>query len=264
MNRQTGTLVNFDWLKQFLAILIPFAATLAIGAYVHYYTISETERVTWESSELLNVGLARSALNRDLSNVISDLIFLSSYIERQGFAEDGLLHDTQVGQLFYTFIKEKRLYDQVRFIDLNGQERVRVNFSSGQPELVSPSQLQDKSKRYYFLETMELTPGEIYLSPLDLNIEEGEIERPYKPVMRFAVPIYVADQEKKGILVLNYLGERLLNDFNRAAANIADHIHLLNAQGYWLSSPNRGDEWGFMLAHKRRFSDSHAEAWGEI
>ncbi|MET0069787.1 MAG: PAS domain S-box protein [Candidatus Thiodiazotropha sp.] len=264
MNRQSGTLVNFDWLKQFLAILTPFAATLAIGAYVHYYTISETERVTRESSELLNVGLARSALNRDLSNVISDLIFLSSYIERQGFAEDGLLHGTQVGQLFYTFIKEKRLYDQVRFIDLNGQERVRVNFSSGQPELVPPAQLQDKSKRYYFLETMALPPGEIYISPLDLNIEEGEIERPFKPVMRFAVPIHLGDGEKKGILVLNYLGERLLNDFNRAAANIADHIHLLNAQGYWLSSPNRGDEWGFMLAHKRRFSASHAEAWGEI
>ncbi|MES9991227.1 MAG: PAS domain S-box protein [Candidatus Thiodiazotropha sp.] len=264
MNRQHGTLVNFDWLKQFLAILIPFAATLSIGAYVHYYTISETDRVTKESRELLNVGLARSALNRDLSNVVSDIIFLSSYIERQGFTEDGLLQKAQVGQLFYTFIKEKRLYDQVRFIDLDGKERVRVNFSSGQPELVLPAQLQDKSKRYYFTETMELKPGEIYISPLDLNVEEGEIERPYKSVMRFAVPIYLADEEKKGILVLNYLGERLLNDFNRAAANIADHIHLLNAQGYWLSSPNQGDEWGFMLEHKRRYSDSHAEAWREI
>ncbi|PVV24365.1 MAG: hypothetical protein B6D78_01590, partial [gamma proteobacterium symbiont of Ctena orbiculata] len=113
MSRRNGSVMNLDWLKQFIAILIPFAATLAIGAYVHYYTISETERVTWESSELLNVGLARSALNRDLSNVISDLIFLSSYIERQGFGEDGELRAHQVEQLSYTFIKEKRLYDQV-------------------------------------------------------------------------------------------------------------------------------------------------------
>ncbi|WP_316366051.1 PAS domain S-box protein [Candidatus Thiodiazotropha sp. CDECU1] len=264
MNRYYGSVLNLDWLKQFLAILIPFAATLAIGAYVHYYTISETERVTWESSELLNVGLARSALNRDLSNVISDLIFLSSYIERQGFDEGGKLRAHQVEQLSYTFIKEKRLYDQVRFIDLDGRERVRVNFSSGQPQLVSPSQLQDKSKRYYFLETMALKPGEIYISPLDLNIEEGAIERPIKPVMRFAVPIYNSLGLKKGILVLNYLGDRLLNDFNRAAANIADHIHLLNAEGYWLSSPSGRDEWGFLLEHKRRFSERHAQAWQAI
>ncbi|MES9947208.1 MAG: PAS domain S-box protein [Candidatus Thiodiazotropha sp.] len=264
MNRYYGSVLNLDWLKQFLAILIPFAATLAIGAYVHYYTISETERVTWESSELLNVGLARSALNRDLSNVISDLIFLSSYIERQGFDEGGKLRAHQVEQLSYTFIKEKRLYDQVRFIDLDGRERVRVNFSSGQPQLVSLSQLQDKSKRYYFLETMALKPGEIYISPLDLNIEEGAIERPIKPVMRFAVPIYNSLGLKKGILVLNYLGDRLLSDFNRAAANIADHIHLLNAEGYWLSSPSGRDEWGFLLEHKRRFSEQHAQAWQAI
>lgn len=171
---------------------------MAVGAYVHYYTISETERVTGESSELLNVGLARSALNRDLSNVISDLIFLSNYIERQGFASDGILNSTRVGQLYYTFIKEKRLCDQVRFIGLNGQERVRVNFSAGQPELVSAAQLQDKSKRYYFMETMQLTPGEIYLSPLDLNIEEGEIEQPFKPVMRFAVPMICSQPRSVG------------------------------------------------------------------
>ncbi|MES9972242.1 MAG: PAS domain S-box protein [Candidatus Thiodiazotropha sp.] len=256
--------MHLDWLKQFIAILIPFAATLAIGAYVHYYTISETERVTWESSELLNVGLARSALNRDLSNVISDLIFLSSYIERQGFGEDGELRAHQVEQLSYTFIKEKRLYDQVRFIDLEGHERVRVNFASGQPQLVSPDQLQDKSKRYYFQETMALNPGEIYISPLDLNIEEGEIEQPIKPMMRFAVPIYNSVGLKKGIFVLNYLGERLLSDFNRAAANIADHIHLLNGEGYWLSSPSRRDEWGFQLDHRQRFSQQHAEAWQAI
>jgi PAS domain S-box-containing protein len=264
MTRLNGKIANFDWLKQFLAILIPFAATLAIGAYVHYYTSSETERVTWESSELLNVGLARSALNRDLSNVISDLIFLSSYIERQGFDAEGVLHALQVGQLFYTFIKEKRLYDQVRFLDLEGYERVRVNFYSGLPELVPQNRLQDKSKRYYFLETLALSPGEIYISPLDLNIEGGEIEHPIKPVMRFAVPIYDSQKKKRGILVLNYMGERLLSDFNRAAANIADHIHLLNAQGYWLSSPKKGDEWGFMLDHKQRFSEQHAEAWQAI
>jgi hypothetical protein len=60
MYRQSGA-SNIEWLKQFIVILSLFAAILAVGAYVHYYTTSETERVTWESNELLNVGLARSA-----------------------------------------------------------------------------------------------------------------------------------------------------------------------------------------------------------
>ena len=259
--KQRNESTGLEWLKQFFVILLPFAATLAVGAYVHYYTISETERVTHESNELLNVGLARSALNRDLSNVVSDLIFLASYIERQSFEASGRLRKQQVGQLFFTFIKEKRLYDQVRYIDRQGLEKVRVNFAGGYPQLVADEALQDKSGRYYFVETMALAAGDIYISPLDLNIEEGVIEQPVKPMMRFAVPIFDKQNRVQGILVLNYLGERLLSDFARAGANIADHIHLLNEDGYWLSSPRRADEWGFMMPHNKNIANLYPQAW---
>jgi PAS domain S-box-containing protein len=90
------------------------------------------------------------------------------------------------------------------------------------------------------------------------------IEEPLKPVMRFAVPIYQGENKKRGILILNYLGERLLTDFQRAGANIADHIHLINGDGYWLSSPRLGDAWGFMLDHKQSFADRHNEEWQQI
>ena len=260
MMQWTERKIDIDWLKQFLLILLSFSATLAIGAYIHYYTISQTERVMRQSSELLNVGLARSALNRDLAGVISDLMFLASYLERQGFTTRGALDLAATGQLFFTFTKEKRLYDQIRFLDVEGVERVRVNFSDGRPEVVAPDKLQDKSKRYYVKESLALDSGEIYISPLDLNIEEGVIEQPYKPVMRFAVPVFLGT-DRKGILVLNYLGERLLSRFLRAGANIAEHIHLVNAQGYWLSSPQKSNEWGFMLSHGRRFADDDPVAW---
>ncbi|MEW8626502.1 MAG: PAS domain S-box protein [Candidatus Thiodiazotropha sp.] len=260
MNPQSA-FSSIEWSKQFFFILLPFAAIFALGAYVHYYTNSETDRVTLRTNELLNVGLARSVLNRDLSNVISDLIFLASYIDRQSFDASGRLRKKQVEELFFTFIKEKRLYDQVRYIDRQGLEKIRVNFAGGNPTLVPDRELQDKSARYYFVETMAMALGEIYISPLDLNIEEGIIEQPLKPVMRFAVPIYAQRDRIQGILVLNYLGERLLSDFARAGANIADHIHLLNKDGYWLNSPRSGDEWGFMLPHKKHITELYPAAW---
>ncbi|MCG8113387.1 MAG: PAS domain-containing sensor histidine kinase, partial [Candidatus Thiodiazotropha taylori] len=150
---------SIEWSKQFLFILLPFAAIFALGAYVHYYTNSETDRVTLRTNELLNVGLARSVLNRDLSNVISDLIFLASYIDKQSFEASGELRKKQVEELFFTFIKEKRLYDQVRYIDAQGLEKIRVNFGGGNPTLVSDRELQDKSQRYYFVETVAMAPG---------------------------------------------------------------------------------------------------------
>jgi len=66
------------------------------------------------------------------------------------------------------------------------------------------------------------------------------------------------------VLVLNYLGERLLSNFVHAAANIADHIHLVNSVGYWLRSPNADDQWGQMLGSGTNFRHRYAEAWARI
>jgi PAS domain-containing protein len=47
MKQRTG-FTGLEWLRQFLLILLPFAAILAVGVYVHYYAISETQRLSLE------------------------------------------------------------------------------------------------------------------------------------------------------------------------------------------------------------------------
>lgn len=63
---------KLEWLRQFLLVFLPFASVLLVGTLAHYLTITQTEWVTREASERLNVSLARSELNRDLANVISE------------------------------------------------------------------------------------------------------------------------------------------------------------------------------------------------
>ena len=81
------------------------------------------------------------------------------------------------------------MYDQVRFLDKNGQELIRVNFNDGKPALVSEEQLQNKAKRYYFADTFALEPGRIFVSPFDLNVEQGQVELPLKPTAE--LPDYI-------------------------------------------------------------------------
>ncbi|MEE8393608.1 MAG: ATP-binding protein, partial [Rhodospirillales bacterium] len=69
---------------------------------------------------------------------------------------------------------------------------------------------------------------------------------------------------KSGILLLNYLGEILIRDFREAAVNISEHTMLLNADGYWLSSPRPDDEWGFMYNDGHTFAKAHPNAWRRI
>lgn len=161
--------------------------------------------------------------------------------------------------------RQKRLYDQIRFIGLDGREEVRVNFNEDDLEIVAEQNLQDKHDRYYFEETLWLSPGQIYVSPLDLNIEQATLDQPPKPVIRFAAP--VADDQGliRGMVVLNYLGQRLRDKLS-ALEGQAGKIWLLNAEGYWLMGPTPEDEWGFMFPERsqRRLARLAPRLWQQM
>jgi len=87
-------------------------------------------------------------------------------------------------------------------LDTLGIERLKVEFVDGKAKI--NSQLQDKSERYYFQESKNLTKGEIYISALDYNKENGEISLPSTPVLRFISPFFSAEGKKMGSIVISY------------------------------------------------------------
>ncbi len=247
--------------RTFLLLLLAFSILLLGIAAAHYYTQYQAARVNREAGERVSVALARRAVLGDIAAVVTDLTVLARQLEVQLDAVDAEPPERRLGRIFGIFVEQKRLYDQIRYIDSGGLEQVRVNLSGGRAEAVPARALQDKSGRYYFRETSRLARGGIYLSPLDLNMERGEIERPLKPMLRFATPVFDAAGRRRGILVLNYLGQRMLENFREAAAHVADHIHLTEQRGHWLSGPRSEDEWGFMLGHQRTFAGRFPKAW---
>jgi PAS domain S-box-containing protein len=240
------------------------ALTLLLGAVVmmHFYIDYRAESTRRDTTESLNVELARSALVADIASVTTDLMFIGRLLERLSFdpavAEGRRLY---LEQVFLTFAREKGVYDQIRFIDVTGHEMVRINLGDGEPVLVPAERLQDKSGRYYVRQALRMESGHVYISPLDLNIEDGEVQRPLKPVLRFATPVIDDIGQRQGLVVLNYLGDRLLERFRQAAANIADHVQLLNEDGYWLSSPRPHESWGFMFGREETFARRFPSAW---
>ena len=200
----------------------------------------------------------------DISTVVSDLMVLARHIEELISGGELGPEAVDLERSFAIFAEQKRLYDQIRFIGTDGYEILRVNLHDGRGIAVPSAQLQDKSDRYYFTAASGLDAGWIYVSPLDLNMEHGRIERPLKAVMRFATPVTDRTGRRRGILVLNYLGQRLLDELDRTRSAIADHASLLDPRGYWLRSVNPNDEWGFMLEHGRSFAERFPNAWQQI
>lgn len=155
-------------------------------------------------------------------------------------------------------------YDQVRWIDETGMEKLRVDSIGRHPQVVPHQQLQDKHNRYYFTETMQLKHGEIYISSMDLNIENGQIELPLKPVLRVGSPLIDSKGVHYGIMVLNVFGRGILDRFYHSIGDISSSVMLLNQQGYRLASDDEDKNWGFMFDRDNSVSKEFPEPWAVI
>ena len=258
----TGARHRWAMLRQALwYLLLALALLLGIGI-LHYYAAQRAERAELFTSERLNVALGKIAIVKALEGVESDLAYLVAHNQARGlFRPDSAGAKAALAEDFFAFVAKKKVYDQVRFLDLAGMEQVRVNLNSGNPVIVSEDRLQNKADRYYVEDTRTLERGQTYVSPFDLNVEQARIELPIKPVIRFGTPVFEPLGGKCGMLWLNYLGDSLLSAFRTATANVSDHVMLVNADGFWMSSPQRGDEWGFMRGQERTFGSKHGAAW---
>jgi len=217
------------------------------------------------------VGVLALNIAQDIHMASSDLAILadSPHLPELWDYTDSLDANAldELTQGFYSFVKHRGLYNQVRLLDKKGKELIRINFNNGQPAIVPPKALQNKSGRYYFEDTLSLNPGEVFVSPIDLNVEHGEIEHPPKPMIRFATPVADIRGEKCGIVLLNYFGAIRLDKFsNRTLLGRGNQLSLLNREGYWLRGQTPADEWGFMYKDRKKhtFASAYPNEWEKI
>ncbi|MBI4988943.1 MAG: HAMP domain-containing protein [Rhodocyclales bacterium] len=124
---------------------------------------------------------------------------------------------------------------QVRFLSADGIEVVRIDRRDGRLYTVPAKELQDKSDRYYVQEGLEHEPGQVYVSPLDLNIERGQVEKPERPVIRFATPIVDRKGVKRGLLVINLHAAFMLGQIQEMAGGRGGVAYLFDRSGFYLS-----------------------------
>jgi signal transduction histidine kinase len=249
--------------RHFFKLFLPLSALVGGVLGVIYYGQVQAERIVLKTDELRNIEVQAKVINQDFKSIVSDLMVVSGHQELEEILNNVKKQPQALAQEFLIFSQQKKLYDQVRLLDQTGKEVIRVNFNQGQSRIVPEAELHNQSHRYWFKDTLRLNQGEIFVSPLDLNIERGKVEQPPKPMIRFGTPIFDSRGQKRGIVVLNYLGKTLLDNFNQANHNRSSELMLLNAEGYWLKGTKPEDEWGFMFTnrHSRTFGRAFPQAW---
>ena len=260
---------KIDKLRFFLKTFIPFSLIGLIAFSVMGKVQLNTTVNKIKIEENVNLEISKEVIMEDMLEVKTDLLYLSQTTYLNNYINRGSNSLRRWSKELYIYSKNKRMYDQIRYIDEKGFELVRINsnrIDPNTPLIIKKSKLQNKKDRYYFKNSIDLKLNQIYVSPLDLNKENKEIEIPLKPMIRFATPVFNNSEEVKGVVILNYLGKKLLDKISAIYIKKPYSTpFLLNKESYYLLG-EKGKEWGFMYGDKKgiNFKNEFPDIWSEI
>ena len=245
----------------FRHFLLYFAVSLVGIIFICYsilFTLENQKRSVrledLKNHEMTSVSLGGSLLGREFYSVIADLNYLVKVYK--DFLAGNICNNT-LALNWVEFSEQQEIYDRISFVQADGQEKVRVNYEYGTASVAFEGDLVNKSDLIYFSEPMSLPEGSVYVSSLELRIKDGEVEAPYRPIMRFSEPVFSDNGDILGVIILNYLAEETLGNFRDIAIHSEGQMMLLNEDGYWLSSPDGEHDWNFM------FTDSEVQNFGK-
>ena len=167
----------------------------------------------------------------------------------QKFVKDGS-YRYYIDLLLLTIMEANKDYMQIRYINEEGYEILRFDREKQSKEPYKSTVLQNKANRYYFKNVSSMKKDDVWFSDIDLNIEHGHIEKPYKPVVRVATPLIFNDKFR-GILIINIFMEKLLESITNSALY---DIYLSDKDGHYFKHKDNKYDWSF-YSSKRKIND---------
>ncbi len=247
---------------QFAKILGPLTVVFLLGFFLEHRAEvgADRARLLTHETAVIQDGVRR--VESGLEIATGDLSFVAELVAA-AFDDDAPKPQGALERSALAFLHHRSSYFQIRFIGATGQEILRVESTPAGPRITPEGELQDKSKRSYFSATMRLEPGEVYVSPMELNVEHGVPEEPYKPVVRLATPVEDAEGQRLGIVILNAHGGLFMGAFGRDLDEIGSQRMVVNSDGHWLQH-RREAESGVVPEQERSFQRTFPDVWTQI
>ncbi|MGB0215489.1 MAG: ATP-binding protein [Alteromonas oceani] len=254
----------------FIATFIIFVVAMIAD---HYITASYNQSVVEDVQ--INLREVEALIKNEYASYRDDLFFLYSTPPISGLtraaSNNGLdpLDNTTTAQwqnqltnIFRGFMENNRSYYQLRLLDQQGNETIRVERKNGRVSATTESNLQNKGDRYYFTTTKMLGKEQLFVSNIDLNREYGRIAFPHQPTLRLALPIF-SDGEFFGVLIANIDVSELLDELEVLIGEHLDVV-LTDYEQYFVKHPQAELAFTRDLAPDRTFSSEYRVNPAEI
>lgn len=261
MNRRT--------LKKIALVVIQSLGICAVMFFLFYQALLNTDKrikaeklLAIQNNEMRIVELKIKDFSNEIEDVLGDLHFLEKLYEVESVEK----HYDELEKLWSSVIESKKKYDQIRFLDTRGNEKIRINYSDTGAIIVSKDKLQNKKNMSYFINTLKIGKNQHYISKLELNFENGNIEMLNKPIFHLSSKVFNNKGKLLGMVIVSYKAKAILDDFRKLNGSSRGYLELLNSKGYWIVSNSKEQEWAFMYKEKEKlnFAEIFPEEWSKM
>ncbi len=254
-------------MKKFALLYIPVALVILLVVIWVGLVLTHSDKEKVFASQIAQV---------EFGNEVASSWIKTSLDHVQGMMrEPGILTSTQhppseaqswMESHLMTLLYRNPLYDRARWVSKRGQELVRIQQTEDKPASIPQDKLANVSERLWFQDILSQPPDKMYLSPLNLSMEENSYEKPLKPVIRFGARLPLEGEADDDILVVNLRADTLLERLRgiKGPEGLGS-IMLLNSQGDWLISSDRQDDFAFARGVKENsFAKRYPIAWAQM
>lgn len=219
---------NYNFYKYYTLYFVLYGIGISLLIAVVTYTLSLQqiqENLDAKAEEIYNIKIA-TILKPTIENMDDLVRALGENRVIEKFLQTNDAHaESELEEIFLALATSQKQIMQVRLLDASGQEIIRIDRTTQEalPQIVPHQQLQNKKERDYFQAISHLAKSQIWHSKLNLNIEHGKVEIPYKPTIRIGLPLYIGEKFA-GIVIVNLYVQTLIEAIS--SSSVFDHYIL--------------------------------------
>ena len=248
-----------------IALLVMIVSLFGVGI-ISYFSYSQAKEIFIQNTAnriARDVNQYQKELENNMDKLKYNIRILTFNPSTKGFFRaylDPYKYDEKTNRTYGDYkndlitimslmMKQNASYYQVRILNDNGDEIIKLEKDNGNIIQIPENKLQNKKHREYFTEAMQIG-NDIYVSNIDLNKEFNKLEFPLRPTVRIAKAIYV-NNKKVGIIVINANIKKLFEFSKLQNKDIQTYIS--DMKGYYiLNFKNPVKEFGFEFGRDYR------------
>ena len=230
--------------KFFTLYFIIFGIVISLfGAIISYnFQVNdiqkELNRKAKEISEIKIETILKPTIE-NMDNIVKSLA--NNEIIRDYIRSNDSHKKQELEEIFFAIASSNNVIMKARLIDRDGEELIRVERDNKTKEilLIHEKDFQNKRDSDYFRLLSNSKKEEVYYSNIDLNMNHGKIEVPYKPTLKVAITL-IQDNQFAGTVIVNILMNNLFDAIGKSSS--FDHYIIDKDQNYIL---HKNDQFSF-------------------